>query len=263
MDSGFVETEYAELVDRYKCFRRINRQLHSTLLDYLPKKALKKCAKKLGISKSGVFVFQEEHEADVLMDYCIYDYYEDSINTVSRYMMKHSPTAESDEYLVLKAMSESYYSIIQVEDIVEGVGIRAHDTLRDKRFLLVDIGFSKTALEGLVIAARLIPFEDFVMTSGAALPVDADTLIKITDLLMQRFVGGPDKCRDFSVKQKADLSASIIRLCLEADASSRIAYEDAERNPEIIPFPAGNNRVGRNDPCPCGSGRKYKRCCGR
>ena len=22
-------------------------------------------------------------------------------------------------------------------------------------------------------------------------------------------------------------------------------------------------KVGRNDPCPCGSGRKYKRCCGR
>jgi preprotein translocase subunit SecA len=22
-------------------------------------------------------------------------------------------------------------------------------------------------------------------------------------------------------------------------------------------------KVGRNDPCPCGSGRKYKRCCGK
>ncbi|MGN0910738.1 MAG: SEC-C metal-binding domain-containing protein [Thermoguttaceae bacterium] len=22
-------------------------------------------------------------------------------------------------------------------------------------------------------------------------------------------------------------------------------------------------RVGRNDPCPCGSGKKYKHCCGR
>ena len=21
--------------------------------------------------------------------------------------------------------------------------------------------------------------------------------------------------------------------------------------------------VGRNDPCPCGSGRKYKKCCGK
>ena len=23
------------------------------------------------------------------------------------------------------------------------------------------------------------------------------------------------------------------------------------------------NKVGRNDPCPCGSGKKYKKCCGR
>jgi len=26
--------------------------------------------------------------------------------------------------------------------------------------------------------------------------------------------------------------------------------------------PAGPHRIGRNDPCPCGSGRKYKKCCG-
>jgi len=25
----------------------------------------------------------------------------------------------------------------------------------------------------------------------------------------------------------------------------------------------GTVRIGRNDPCPCGSGRKYKKCCGR
>jgi len=24
----------------------------------------------------------------------------------------------------------------------------------------------------------------------------------------------------------------------------------------------GTERVGRNDPCPCGSGKKYKKCCG-
>ncbi len=28
------------------------------------------------------------------------------------------------------------------------------------------------------------------------------------------------------------------------------------------PVRAGS-KVGRNDPCPCGSGRKYKKCCGR
>ncbi len=26
--------------------------------------------------------------------------------------------------------------------------------------------------------------------------------------------------------------------------------------------PARSNKIGRNEPCPCGSGRKYKKCCG-
>jgi preprotein translocase subunit SecA len=27
--------------------------------------------------------------------------------------------------------------------------------------------------------------------------------------------------------------------------------------------PAGSRKIGRNEPCPCGSGKKYKHCCGR
>ena len=27
--------------------------------------------------------------------------------------------------------------------------------------------------------------------------------------------------------------------------------------------PKKSTKVGRNDPCPCGSGRKYKQCCGK
>ena len=38
-------------------------------------------------------------------------------------------------------------------------------------------------------------------------------------------------------------------------------------NPRVIPFSAQSNKtnvhVGRNDPCPCGSGKKYKKCCGK
>ncbi len=29
------------------------------------------------------------------------------------------------------------------------------------------------------------------------------------------------------------------------------------------PRPLISNKVGRNDPCPCGSGQKYKKCCGK
>jgi preprotein translocase subunit SecA len=40
--------------------------------------------------------------------------------------------------------------------------------------------------------------------------------------------------------------------------------EPAEDGPRItIPLKREMPKVGRNDPCPCGSGKKYKQCCGR
>jgi hypothetical protein len=33
---------------------------------------------------------------------------------------------------------------------------------------------------------------------------------------------------------------------------------DTDTQPDLVP-----EKIGRNDPCPCGSGRKYKHCCGR
>jgi len=41
----------------------------------------------------------------------------------------------------------------------------------------------------------------------------------------------------------------------------RVAHDPAPRAIEWGP-PVAARKVGRNDPCPCGSGKKYKRCCG-
>jgi len=35
-----------------------------------------------------------------------------------------------------------------------------------------------------------------------------------------------------------------------------------DRAPEFAAAGAAAARAGRNDPCPCGSGKKYKKCCG-
>lgn len=39
----------------------------------------------------------------------------------------------------------------------------------------------------------------------------------------------------------------------------KILYRDAKKANTIIKGP----KIGRNDPCPCGSGKKYKKCCGK
>jgi len=48
----------------------------------------------------------------------------------------------------------------------------------------------------------------------------------------------------------------------------RTPAEMMEDSPGLMPgkvetFRREEPRVGRNDPCPCGSGKKYKKCCGR
>jgi hypothetical protein len=38
----------------------------------------------------------------------------------------------------------------------------------------------------------------------------------------------------------------------------------SKRDEDIIEFPIRKKqKIGRNDPCPCGSGKKYKKCCGK
>ena len=36
-------------------------------------------------------------------------------------------------------------------------------------------------------------------------------------------------------------------------------YKECKSSTTIVKGP----KVGRNDPCPCGSGKKYKKCCGK
>ena len=43
------------------------------------------------------------------------------------------------------------------------------------------------------------------------------------------------------------------------------ASNDAQANQVIVPMinPMKSTKIGRNEPCPCESGKKYKKCCGR
>jgi uncharacterized protein YecA (UPF0149 family) len=36
--------------------------------------------------------------------------------------------------------------------------------------------------------------------------------------------------------------------------------EDPQKRPQGTPVTV--SKIGRNEPCPCGSGKKYKKCCG-
>ncbi|MCK4840039.1 MAG: preprotein translocase subunit SecA [Desulfobulbaceae bacterium] len=76
-----------------------------------------------------------------------------------------------------------------------------------------------------------------------------------------------------TIKQQTVRQLFLIRL-VEEDEIERLAREQRERKQEMElrhgesagerqPVRREGEKIGRNSPCPCGSGKKYKKCCGR
>ncbi len=49
----------------------------------------------------------------------------------------------------------------------------------------------------------------------------------------------------------------------ERDRKGLPGEDDAPLPPPVETIKNADGGLGRNDPCPCGSGKKYKKCCGR
>jgi elongation factor Ts len=70
--------------------------------------------------------------------------------------------------------------------------------------------------------------------------------------------------KDENFKNFSDKVAAAALAANETDAA-KIAEDTAvsEHGQAVEPFVRDGNKVGRNDPCPCGSGKKYKHCHGK
>ncbi|MGE4503039.1 MAG: preprotein translocase subunit SecA [Thiomicrospira sp.] len=63
---------------------------------------------------------------------------------------------------------------------------------------------------------------------------------------------------DFEAQQQAEAAQKLDAIHPDADAE-----RDDEAKQDSSTFRRDIPKVGRNDPCPCGSGKKYKQCCGK
>lgn len=65
----------------------------------------------------------------------------------------------------------------------------------------------------------------------------------------------PPKRRRMTYDNVVELSGGEPQGMADPTTSSPMA------RPHAAPRPSGSQKVGRNDPCPCGSGKKFKKCC--
>lgn len=67
--------------------------------------------------------------------------------------------------------------------------------------------------------------------------------------------------KDDFVDQGGQDGSGAVRVHQDVDVRQR--EEVVEREKKQTTYQREGKKVGRNDPCPCGSGKKYKNCCGR
>jgi hypothetical protein len=255
-----------ELVARYQRLRAVCKRLNNAVLERLPKDALHEGGRKLGLLQGDTFVFDSQYEMDVLMDYCLYHVRRGGRNVVEQYVHSCPPMAGTDEGLCLRAMQNAIHSLFRVDDVERGVGLAVTDLATDEQYLLVDIGLSQSAQPGLLILSRLLLFDDFAATSGAALvlgqlrPGERDSFA--------------EKWKRVSTSRELDYDPGpLIREYLQRPGGASMRYLDPPsapvRDPQLLRATRKqrvatlkrSEREKLNRRCPCGSGKMFKNCC--
>jgi hypothetical protein len=259
------------IVAHYQRLRPIRLRLNNELVHRLSRDVLNDGAKRIGILRGRTFVFDNEEETSVLMDYCIYDVYRKGRNAVEEYLCDCPPDSDSDEMACLRAMQHATYALVAVLRVEPRVGCHVQNLFTEEMQLLVDVGFSETAQPGAVIATRLLDFGGFVTTGGAALPMGILDNNELDEWQRKLRAGADDDRFD---------PAPLIRICLQRGASLNIRYEgmNTQRRSDGRGGspPAGTSAQQRRAPakrraskavtnrrCRCGSGKMFKNCCGK
>lgn len=119
-------------------------------------------------------------------------------------------------------------------------------------------------VDGFVRAMQLREAEWLAIANGPA--SDAQMAVNMF-LMMQEIYEGTSDLSEAEIakidEDAPDLIPDLLAVILsETRGINPFANDDAAGEGVVIPFRAPK-LPGRNDPCPCGSGRKYKACCGR
>lgn len=86
---------------------------------------------------------------------------------------------------------------------------------------------------------------------------------EVADLMRPIYLLGADEIDEEELPEVEDpVKAHKLALEIEANLPAIHRYWLPRRKPAVETVKRDEAKVGRNDDCPCGSGKKYKKCCG-
>jgi hypothetical protein len=211
----------------YLAIRKVALKLNDKhLVPSLPKEAFDFAASNLGMLHGKTIVMDTEDQIAVVADFAIFNHRVNGKNAIQRYQEEHALEISPLQSKWLTGAVNSRYTLLLLGTPIPEIGLQAVDILTGDQLVITDVNFSRSSAAGLTVATRIIPIDDFYITSGAPLPVfSAGALLRIGQYLVRTCSDVKD-FRAFTGERAMWMEASIIRAILEEQGTERVRYVD-------------------------------------
>lgn len=177
----------------------------------------------------------------------------------SRFYKKLSKTEKEEAEFIITGFGEVMYNYFlqKPAEWTLSAALKCCVDIMPRKFMVEDSFFA--AMEPVLKSFMLFGADTGDIPGGIAI---ARGLTGIGSTVMEKANDpeswGPGKAM---LKGAADSGVNVSDK-KELEAFIKKHNREQEKN-RVIEFPGGQKKPGRNDPCPCGSGKKYKKCCGK
>lgn len=150
----------------------MNKDLCQKLIGSLSRDIVPEAGERLGFREGDSLVCDPDEELPVLLDYAIFHMRWKGRTAYEHYLVDSPPDPHFDEMRCLEAMQTSTFSIFVIEEIQPGLGVVFRNLLSSETVEVVDVGLGSTAEPGIMLATRILYFDELNMTGGAPLVVN-------------------------------------------------------------------------------------------
>jgi hypothetical protein len=217
-----LSPDRAEVLARYRRLREIGRRHKSALQKFMSQDAILQHARRLGLARGRTFILDHIDELTYAFDLAIYTAQPGRSRAIDRYVESARASSDPDETLMLDAMRAACFSLLRIERRHPVIGLVTTDLCRRTERWLIDVGLESSVPDGAMMATRLYTPEDFSMTAGVNVPIDATIMVKLVDELPRHMQSQPLEV----IVDDRRFAETIYRIALANGLMDQVEYRD-------------------------------------
>ncbi|QAV25800.1 preprotein translocase subunit SecA [Neobacillus thermocopriae] len=202
-------------------------------------------------------------------------------SVIERVVRMHTPDEEMPEEWNVQAIVDYVQANLLPEGDVTANDLRGKDPEEMIEFIWNKVHARYDEKESRIPSEQMREFERVIVLRAVDMKwmEHIDAMEQLRQGIHLRAYGQIDPLREYQMEgyamfeaMIASIEEEVARYIMKAEIESNLERQEVAKGEAVHPKEGEEVKrkpvkkaveVGRNDPCPCGSGKKYKHCCGR